>query len=189
MDRTDGPRPRWDRGHRGPFRAALLGRRGAFQVNAALHNGIPGDTTYLDRAQRGWNWFRKSGMINPDRMVNDGLDDSCAHDRHPAWTYHQGVVLAGLAELHRATGDTGLLATDARRPTSPRSGWSPTVYQASPLWTTTGCTARVRRGRQLHERRGLLQRRPRPRAGNLMPIPAKARSARLQHEGGQEHER
>ncbi|MFI5788013.1 glycoside hydrolase family 76 protein [Streptomyces sp. NPDC051640] len=85
------------------------------QVNAALRNGTPGDTTYLDRAQRGWNWFRESGMINPDRMINDGLDDSCAHDRQPAWTYHQGVVLAGLAELHRATGDTGLLTT-ARSP-------------------------------------------------------------------------
>ncbi|MFI7289434.1 glycoside hydrolase family 76 protein [Streptomyces anulatus] len=81
------------------------------QLNAALHNRTPGDTTYLDRAQRGWNWLRGSGMINADRMINDGLDDSCANNRQPTWTYNQGVVLAALTELHRATGDAGLLTT------------------------------------------------------------------------------
>lgn len=81
------------------------------QLNSALHNRIPGDTTYLDRAKREWNWFRNSGMINGDRMINDGLTDACANNGQPTWTYNQGVVLGALTEFHKATGDAGLLTT------------------------------------------------------------------------------
>lgn len=81
------------------------------QLNAALHNRIPGDTTYLQRAREGWDWFRASGMINSGNLVNDGLNDSCANNGQPTWTYNQGVILGALAELHRATGDATLLTT------------------------------------------------------------------------------
>ncbi|MFE4450191.1 glycoside hydrolase family 76 protein [Streptomyces sp. NPDC056796] len=84
------------------------------QLNAALHNRIPGDGVYLDRATEEWSWFRRSGMINGDDMVNDGLTDACANNGQTTWTYNQGVVLGGLVELHRATGDDSLLTT-ARR--------------------------------------------------------------------------
>ncbi|MDA3646793.1 glycoside hydrolase family 76 protein [Saccharopolyspora indica] len=77
-------------------------------LNAALHNRIPGDTEHLARAQREWDWFRDSGMINADNLVNDGLD-GCQNNGQPTWTYNQGILLGGLAELHRATGDEGLL--------------------------------------------------------------------------------
>ncbi|MET9552646.1 glycoside hydrolase family 76 protein [Streptomyces sp. NPDC006645] len=79
------------------------------QLNAALHNRIPGDTFYLEEAQREWEWFQDSGMINSDNMINDGLGDDCANNGQPTYTYNQGIVLGGLAELHRATGDDGLL--------------------------------------------------------------------------------
>ena len=87
------------------------------QVNAALHNRIPGDTVYLQRARRGWTWFRGTGMINGSNLVNDGHQPVHLPQQRPA-----GVVLqpgrarsAALAELYRATGDAGLLTT-ARRP-------------------------------------------------------------------------
>jgi predicted alpha-1,6-mannanase (GH76 family) len=80
-------------------------------ISAALHNRIAGDTTYLDRARNEWSWFQHSGMINGDHLINDGLTDGCANNGQPTWTYNQGVVLAGLVELYRATGETGLLTT------------------------------------------------------------------------------
>jgi hypothetical protein len=83
------------------------------QLNAALHNRIPGDTVYLQRAQAGWNWFRASGMINAQNLVNDGLTSACANNGQTTWTYNQGVPLAALAELYRATGN-GSYLTQAR---------------------------------------------------------------------------
>lgn len=80
-------------------------------LTAALHNRIPGDTVYLERAKNEWDWFRGSGMINGDRMINDGLDGNCANNGRPTWTYNQGVILGALTELHRATGEQALLTT------------------------------------------------------------------------------
>lgn len=77
-----------------------------------LHQRTPGDAgagSYLDWAQRTWAWFQQSGMINSDSMVNDGLNERCENNRHPTWTYNQGVILGGLVELYRSTGDTNLL--------------------------------------------------------------------------------
>jgi predicted alpha-1,6-mannanase (GH76 family) len=81
------------------------------QLTAALHNRLPGDTTYLTRARNEWSWFQGSGMINGDHLINDGLTGGCANNGQPTWTYNQGVVLGGLTELNRATGDAGLLTT------------------------------------------------------------------------------
>ena len=53
-------------------------------------------------------------MINGDSLVNDGIDDSCRNNGHPTYTYNQGVILSGLANLYRATGDSQYL--DAATP-------------------------------------------------------------------------
>lgn len=73
----------------------------------------------LDRALREWAWFRDSGMINSANLINDGLledaaTQTCANNNAPTWTYNQGVVLTGLVELYRATGDGSYLGA-ARR--------------------------------------------------------------------------
>lgn len=79
-------------------------------ATAGLHNRIPGDTTYLGWANAEWTWFQGSGLINGN-LVQDGLNVSgCSHNT-ANYTYNQGVVLQGLAELTKATGDTGLLTT------------------------------------------------------------------------------
>lgn len=62
--------------------------------------------TYLSWAQMEWDWFRNSGIINQDNLINDGLRTTdCKNNRDTTWTYNQGVILAGLSELARARND------------------------------------------------------------------------------------
>ncbi|KAK4466875.1 hypothetical protein QBC42DRAFT_41966 [Cladorrhinum samala] len=83
-------------------------------VAASLANRVEnkkGD--YLEIAENTWAWFKKSGMINQDNLINDGLriesDGSCVNNGLPTWSYNQGVVLGGLVEMHRATGNKTFL--------------------------------------------------------------------------------
>ncbi|KAK5653897.1 hypothetical protein OQA88_7822 [Cercophora sp. LCS_1] len=68
---------------------------------------------YLGIARQQWDWFKKSGMINSKSLINDGLkiqaDGTCANNGDRAWSYNQGVVLGGLVELYKATGDKAYL--------------------------------------------------------------------------------
>jgi predicted alpha-1,6-mannanase (GH76 family) len=57
---------------------------------------------YLQWAHKEWDWFARSGMINGDSLVNDGLDH-CHNNHGTTWTYNQGVVLGGLTALFRVT--------------------------------------------------------------------------------------
>jgi predicted alpha-1,6-mannanase (GH76 family) len=73
-----------------------------------LHEVTPGDAgpgSYLSWAEREANWFLGSGMINPGGLVNDGLTSGCRNNGGTTWTYNQGVILAGLAELYHVTGE------------------------------------------------------------------------------------
>ena len=84
------------------------------ELTAWLHNTIRGDTKYLHWAQAEWSWFAGSGMIGTSYLVNDGLTTSCQNNGETTWTYNQGVILAGLAQLYKATGNRALL-TEAER--------------------------------------------------------------------------
>jgi predicted alpha-1,6-mannanase (GH76 family) len=81
-------------------------------VAARLHErtsagGAP--TPYLTWATRAWQWLRTSGMMNNAGLFNDGLTRECRNNGGTTWTYNQGVVLGGLVELSRITGDSGYL--------------------------------------------------------------------------------
>ncbi|KAF2005207.1 glycoside hydrolase family 76 protein [Amniculicola lignicola CBS 123094] len=61
---------------------------------------------YINWAKREWEWFYHSGVINGQNTINDGVDfKTCKNDGKTVYTYNQGVILGGLAELARATGD------------------------------------------------------------------------------------
>lgn len=82
-------------------------------VGASLANRVPAGekANYQNWAQMEWDWFWNSGVINSDKLINDGIDKtSCKNDAKTTWTYNQGVVLAGLSELAKAKSDGGLIA-------------------------------------------------------------------------------
>jgi predicted alpha-1,6-mannanase (GH76 family) len=102
---------RWKKGDEPVYKNAITNQL-FFAVAARLHLRTPGDRgpgSYLDWAQRSWGWFKKSGMINRQNLVNDGLNDACKNNGKTAWTYNQGVILGGLVDLYKATGDQKLI--------------------------------------------------------------------------------
>ncbi len=81
-------------------------------VAARLHLRTPGDAgagSYLDWAEKEWNWFQQKGLTNSSNLVNDGLDENCHNNGQTTWTYNQGVILGGLVDLYKSTGDPNLL--------------------------------------------------------------------------------
>ncbi|KAJ3570958.1 hypothetical protein NP233_g4060 [Leucocoprinus birnbaumii] len=65
---------------------------------------------WLANAQKTWNWLSASGMRNSQGLWNDGLDSStCRNNGQTTWTYNQGVIASGLANLYAATGNKTLL--------------------------------------------------------------------------------
>jgi predicted alpha-1,6-mannanase (GH76 family) len=85
------------------------------RIAAALHNRLPGDTVWLNRANTAWMWFTNIGLINAAGLVNDGLaHNTCRNNGGTVWTYNQGLAIGAATEVWRATGDARHLAT-ARR--------------------------------------------------------------------------
>ena len=66
---------------------------------------------YFDWAQREWTWFSNSGMINTVYLVNDGLNKACTNNGGTTWTYNQGVLLGGLADMYTITQDLTYLTS------------------------------------------------------------------------------
>ena len=65
---------------------------------------------YLEWAQREWQWFSHTGMINSSHQINDGLDAKCANNHQTTWSYNQGVILGGLSEFYKLTHERALLS-------------------------------------------------------------------------------
>jgi len=82
-----------------------------FAVAAGLYIQTK-NQTYLDWAEKEWKWFSGIGLINQNHLINDGLSTStCTNNRQTLWTYNQGVVLGGLVDLFRATGQQSFLTS------------------------------------------------------------------------------
>lgn len=67
-----------------------------------------------DWAQKEWQWFQTSGMLNNDHLINDGLvidktSGICRNNGRTTWTYNQGVILGALAEWSRSNQDANAL--------------------------------------------------------------------------------
>jgi predicted alpha-1,6-mannanase (GH76 family) len=71
-------------------------------VAAHLANRMSNKQYYLDIALNQWTWFQKSGMINSQNLINDGLKN-CSNNGGTIWSYNQGVILGALVELNQAS--------------------------------------------------------------------------------------
>lgn len=99
----------WDKNH--DYISAISNEL-FFSVSASLANRVNANEReeYLNWAQMEWDWFRDSGIINDDGLVNDGIRHTdCQNNGDTTWTYNQGVVLAGLSEMARAKSDGGFI--------------------------------------------------------------------------------
>ena len=81
--------------------AAHLARRATRPQDRAM---------YRSWANREWQWFSHSQMINADHLVNDGLSESCENNHRTTWTYNQGVIVGALAELYRTSHNPAFLS-------------------------------------------------------------------------------
>jgi predicted alpha-1,6-mannanase (GH76 family) len=99
----------WDAPH--TYRNAVVNE--LFLLTAIrLHQRTPGDAgpgSYLFWATNEWSWFQGSGMINSQSLINDGLS-GCTNNGQTTWTYNQGVILGGLTDLYKVTGNSACLS-------------------------------------------------------------------------------
>jgi predicted alpha-1,6-mannanase (GH76 family) len=104
-----------DRQYKGAIENELFLSVAAHLANRDRANRVQ----YLGWANKEWRWFIHSGLINHQNLVNDGLgtpnsktpSHSCSNNGLTTWTYNQGVVLGGLAELSRLDPDPSLPRT------------------------------------------------------------------------------
>lgn len=94
------------------------------ELTAWLYN-VTGNSSYLSEAESEWSWFQRSGLLitsGNSAYVADGYKgagdgsstceyETASNPQDPTYTYSQGVVLAGLAQLYRATNNHRLLST------------------------------------------------------------------------------
>ena len=79
-------------------------------VASHLANRMTNKKYYLEIAQNQWTWFQKSGMINSQNLINDGLQN-CSNNGGTVWSYNQGVILGALVELNTASPNPSYLTT------------------------------------------------------------------------------
>jgi predicted alpha-1,6-mannanase (GH76 family) len=105
----------WNKSRGGTYKNAIANEL-FLSVAASLANRVSDPTPrvqYLTWAQTEWQWFKNSGMINSQNLVNDGLTstnpNACTNNGARTWSYNQGVILGGLVELYKADQDPTLL--------------------------------------------------------------------------------
>jgi mannan endo-1,6-alpha-mannosidase len=79
---------------------------GLFQLSARLARAT-GNTTYLEWANKVWDWSEAVGFIGSDFTIYDGADskDNCTKTNYLAFTYTTGIFLHGAAVLANHTGE------------------------------------------------------------------------------------
>ena len=80
-----------------------------FQLSARLAR-FTGNQTYIDWANKAYDWMSNIGLIDPDYHIFDGTDDTknCSTQDQIIWTYNAGIALYGAAVLYNYTNGSAL---------------------------------------------------------------------------------
>jgi len=112
--------PRWDTTQcNGGLRWQIFSNNAGFDYKNTISNGgffqiaarlarYTGNQTYVDWAEKSWDWMYNIGLISPQYMVFDGTDPkiNCTQVDHTAWSYNPAVLLYGTATLYNLTNGT-----------------------------------------------------------------------------------
>lgn len=110
---------------------------GLFHLAARLAR-YTGNQTYVDWAEKSWDWMSAVGLFDVRYNVFDGTDDliNCSRVDHTAWSYNAGMLLFGASVLANYTNSpvwqrraTGLLSSAASNFFTPFSNASNVMYE------------------------------------------------------------
>jgi mannan endo-1,6-alpha-mannosidase len=75
---------------------------GCFFNMAARLARYTGNSTYLDWANKAWDWISEVGLMDSTYHFYDGTDDTlnCSSVDHIQWTYNAGVFVYGAAVMY-----------------------------------------------------------------------------------------
>nr|POF17623.1 mannan endo-1,6-alpha-mannosidase dcw1 [Quercus suber] len=86
-----------------------IAANGAFFQIASRLARYTGNGTYVDWAEKSWDWFTNSVLWdNATSTIFDGttVTNNCSDADHTQWTYNYGFWIAGLAYIYNHTEDT-----------------------------------------------------------------------------------
>lgn len=111
---------------------------GFFQIAARLAH-YTGNQTYVDWAEKAWDWMRGVDLIDNQYNVFDGTNDllNCSQVDHTMWSYNPSMLLYGAAMLYNYTNGsqiwenrtTGLLDACANNFFSPYKNATNIMYE------------------------------------------------------------
>lgn len=78
---------------------------GAFFQIAARLGHFTGNQTYIDWADRAWDWMNHTGLFDQNYNVFDGTDPkiNCTQLDHTEWTYNPAILIYGTAMMYNYT--------------------------------------------------------------------------------------
>ncbi|CAK4032275.1 glycoside hydrolase family 76 [Lecanosticta acicola] len=112
---------------------------GLFQISARLAR-YTGNQTYVEWAEKTWDWMSAIGLISPNYEVYDGSDSTinCTQLDHTTWTYNPAMLIYGTAMLANYTNQQvwkdrteGLLTSIEKSFFSPYQNATSIMYEAA----------------------------------------------------------
>ncbi len=78
-----------------------------------LYQRSPGKITeglsYLQWADKCWEWFQQTEMISANYLIENGLDENCEPSSGRYYTYNQGMILSAMVEFSKIKNDNSYL--------------------------------------------------------------------------------